>query len=881
MKQKKENNHLYLIDGHAFCYRAFYAIRELSNSKGMPTNAIYGVVTMLKKIIKEHSPSMMAFAFDSEGKTVRHEKYDQYKIQRKPMPEDLSSQISAIIEVVSAYNIPVFQIQGYEADDIIATIATKAENMGTNVTIVTADKDALQLVDDHIRVLSPGSFGDKIYSIKEVKEKYGVSPAQMQDFMALAGDTSDNIPGVKGIGPVTAGKLINEYGNLSAVFNNIDKIDKSTLKEKLKTGREMAEMSLELVKLDRGVPVDFDIRKTAISEADNEKLISLFHEFEFDKLLRDIVSPDEKKVDYRIISSDEEYSDLVDIIRKNNLFSFSFAVKSPGTICGLALSAEAGKACFISFDMSEGLPSRIKEIFEDTSITRVSCDIKKDFHSLRENGLMFNSGFFDVMLADYILDPSKNRHDLMSMAMRSLGYTLGNREGSGTDDSGQGKLDLGEGAGYFRFCEESDIALRLYHKQYPVLKKKKLFSLFKDVEMPLSEVLAVMESTGVGVDLKYLEKKSSELEKKLERLTSRIHELAGRKFNINSTKQLRAVLFDELHLPKFKKTKTGASTDESVLKKLSSMHELPATLLKYRELNKLKTGYYDSIKNLISSDGRLHANFNQAVTATDRLSSSEPNLQNIPVKTKKGREIRKAFVPYCKDNILLSADYSQVELRILAHLSEDRDLIAAFRQNKDIHRFTASLIFDCAEEDVTKQMRSTAKTVNFGIVYGMSAFRLSKDLDIPVKEAGDFIEAYFDRYKNIKKFMDETITFAKKKGYVTTILKRRRYIPEINSTNERVKGFSERAAINTPVQGSAADLIKLAMLRCFETFKGSDIKMLIQVHDELVFEVPGKKLSATAEKIRDIMESVIDLNVPLKVDIESGPNWADLNLLDI
>ena len=877
---KKNPNTLYLIDGHALCYRAFYAIKELYNSKGMPTNAIYGVITMLKKIMKKYSPGMIAFAFDSKGKTVRHKKYDKYKIQRKPMPDDLCVQISRIIEVVRAYNIPIFQIEGFEADDILATIAKKAESKGIDVIIVTPDKDALQLVNDNIKVLSPRGREDKIYGIKEVVKKYGVPPVLLTELMALIGDSSDNIPGVKGIGPVTAEKLINKFGSLSGVFEGVETIDKDNLKEKLRNGRQMAELSYELIKLDLDVPLDLDVDRTVLSEADNEKLISLFSEFEFDKLLKELVSSDDEKGEYSMLLDKKKQKKFFGLIRKKKFFSFSIALDENQKVYGLSLTVEPKKSYFICLEKKSGFPPDLKVIFDDVSIKKISYDMKQNIHILREYGLTAKNSDFDVMLADYIIDPSKSHYDLSSIALRSLGYNMAS-DSLKWEESGQGAIDFDNKIKFEPVCEESDITLRLYQVLYPVLKEKKMMPLFENVEIPLTEVLADMEDNGVGIDVDYINLKSSEIDKELNELTCEIYKIAGEEFNINSPKQLQNILFQKLELPVIKKTKTGASTDEFVLKKLSVMHELPKTLINFRELNKLKTGYYDSIKNLVTDDGRLHAKFNQAVTATGRLSSSEPNLQNIPIKTKRGREIRKAFVPTQNDKMLVTADYSQIELRILAELSKDKALMSAFTEGKDVHTFTASLIYDCDLKDVSKEMRSVAKTVNFGIVYGISPFGLSKDLDISVKDAQDFIEAYFERYKDVKTFIDKTIKTTQKTGYVTTILNRRRYVPEINSSNERVKGFAERVAVNTPVQGSAADLIKLAMIQCFNEFKLSEVKMLIQVHDELVFEVPKNEVLETSLKIKKIMENVIKIDVPLKVDIESGKNWLELKVLNI
>ena len=884
MSTKTKN--IYLIDGNSLCYRAFYGIRELTTSKGMPTNAIYGVVNMLRKLVKEHDPEMMVMVFDMKGPTVRHKKYEEYKVHRKPMPDELVDQMPRIKEVVEAYNIPVCQLEGYEADDIIATLAEKSRKKGWSVTIVTGDKDALQLVDDKVRVLSAHTSGEKVYGPDEVLEKYGVPPELMVDLMALMGDQSDNIPGVKGVGLVTASKLVKEFGCLSEIYKNIDKVSSDSLKKKLSEDREMADLSRELVELDRDVPVELDLDKSVVSDPDFERLAELFREFEFGKLLSEIVPKDVEDTKYCLKDDLKDVKALLGELKENKLCSVTYEVDAEGRPEGLAVSAKEGEGYFFPATLSKSDPKRWKEllkgIFEDEKILKAGYDMKEDIRLLTEEGISARGSIFDVMIADYLIDPARPKYDLESMAMRHLEYNLTHAGGQmawGSD--GQATMDMEAKEDHLKACESSDIILRLYGKLAPVLKEKELDKLFFDVEMPLVEILAEMELEGVGIDIIYLKKQSHEIEKKLADVTAKIYDLAGEEFNINSPKQLQVILYEKLSLPALKKTKTGISTDESVLSRLADMHELPRELLEYRELNKLKTAYYDSFLELADKKThRMHARFNQAVTATGRLSSSEPNLQNIPIKTPLGKEIRKAFVPGGKDMLLVAADYSQIELRVLAHLSQDKKLIEAFHKGEDVHKFTAALIFECELSEVTDKMRSAAKTVNFGIVYGMGAFSLAKDLGINVSEAQDFIDSYFKRYKGVSLYIDKTIEGARKNGFVTTLLNRRRYIPEINVSNERVKGFAERVAVNTPVQGSAADVIKLAMIGCHEEFSGTGVKMIIQVHDELVFEVPKDMLQEAVSRIRDRMEKVLDLEVPLKVDVEAGKNWLEMDTIE-
>ncbi len=880
----KEKKKLFLVDGHSFCYRAFYAIRELSTSSGMPTNAIYGVINMLHKLVKEYTPDMMAVVFDLKGPTVRHEKYKEYKIQRKPMPAELAAQLSGIKEVISTHNIPIYELQGFEADDIIATLARKAVGKGLDVVIVTGDKDAFQLVGDSIKVLRPQLKDNKMYDQDEVRYKYGVAPADMIELMALMGDASDNIPGVKGVGQVTARKLIEKYGTVERIYRNIDKITPAALKEKLLEGKDKASLSRELLILDTGLPVEVDEETMRLREPDHKNLARLYEKFEFQKLLREIMPKGTQPVAYSAYSSEEDIKRITGEIKKHKTIGFSIA-RAPdgGSIRGMAFSGEEGTAQYISFRADSGknrkISDMLKGILEERGTAKVGYDIKESLLCLQRHGMSLENADFDVMIADYLLEPSRPDRDLADIAMRHLAYNLSFKEGGDPqgDGDGQGTLGFSDAGVYNSSCEKSDMALRLYNVLKKELEEKHLIRLFRDVEMPLVNVLARMEAEGIGIDIEYMEEIERKTREKLADAEEKIYGLAEKKFNIDSPKQLQSVLFDKLGLPPMKKTKTGFSTDESVLRKLAGMHELPAVLLEYRALKKLKTTYCDSILEMTDREtGKLHTHFNQAVTSTGRLSSSEPNLQNIPVKAPLGREIRRVFRPGDKDRSLLAADYSQIELRILAHLSEDTNLLKAFSQEEDVHKFTASLMFDRPIDRVTDRMRSMAKTVNFGIIYGMSPFGLAKDLDIGVGEAQAFISAYFQRYSGVKVFIERTIGAVREKGYVTTLLNRRRYIPEIFSPNEHERGFAERAAINTSVQGSAADLIKLAMLACHRELKDSEVRMVIQIHDELIFTVPAGEIKETAEKVKRIMEGVMDLKVPLIVDVEAGENWMDL-----
>jgi DNA polymerase-1 len=881
----KSNKKFFVIDGNSFCYRAFYAIRHLSNSKGQPTNAIYGVITMIKKIIKEESPDMLAVTFDLKGPTFRHEKYKEYKITRKPMPDDLVSQMDYIKKVIAAYNIPIYELQGYEADDILATLASKAREKGIDTFIVTGDKDALQLVGPHVKVYSPHKDG-MIYGEREVRERFGVSPEKITDLMALMGDNSDNIPGVPGIGEKTAVELMREFGSLDNLLENTQKIKSESRRKKITASRELAILSRELATVKEDVPIEIKFEELNLKEPDGETLAGLFKELEFRNLLADFAPGRRYKGAWRLVDNKDDFTRMLDELRRAGRFAFDFETTHYDPMkarpVGVSFCRKEGEASYVPFNALEGMSEEdvlrgLKPIFENAKIKKIGQNIKYDALILKNLGITVNGIEFDTMVASYLLNPSKSRHNLGDMALEHLGRSIGSIEeliGKGKKAITMDRVPVARARDYC--CEDSDTAFTLAGVLGEKLKERGLHDLFTKLEIPLVSVLARMEYWGVEIDADYLNALSRSMEKDIARLARKIHKLAGEEFNIKSPKQLRVILFDKLKMPVVKRTKTGPSTDEEVLRTLSRAHELPKEVLRHRELSKLKSTYADNLPALINErSGRIHTSFNQTVTATGRLSSSEPNLQNIPIKTPAGKEIRQAFVAG-KGSVLLSADYSQIELRILAHLSGDENLISAFKEERDIHTFTASLIYGTSEEDVIEEMRNAAKTVNFGIIYGMSAYGLARDLGIEAQEAARFIDAYFARYPRIKGYLSGRVEAARETGFVTTILGRRRYIPEIKSSNASVRNFAERTAVNAPIQGSAADLIKLAMIDIDKSLDALGARMILQVHDELVFEVERGRLSGLAKAVKSSMENVMELALPVRVGLKAGQNWLEM-----
>lgn len=878
---------LFLIDGNSFCYRAYYAIRSLTNSKGRPTNAIYGFVTMLNKIVKENQPDMLAVAFDLKGPTFRHKKFEEYKIHRKPMPDDLASQIPYIKELVRAYNIPIYEFEGYEADDVLATLAKRAEEKDIETFIVTGDKDALQLVDSHIKVYSTHKDG-LVYDSKTVKDAFGVGPERITDIMALMGDTTDNIPGVPGIGEKTAIELIGQFGSLENLLKNVEKVKGESRKKTLKDNEKMAVLSKELAVLDIDVPIRVDFEDLKLKEPDQERLLELYKELEFKSLLKDVAPRGNLGSTYELVDDEKKLKKLIDELKKAGEFAFDTETTNEdpmlAELVGMSFSWKIGEAHYVpanKFFDAGFILEKLKHVFEDEDIKKIGQNIKYEYIILANYGIKLKGIIFDTMVASYLVNPSKLNHNLEDIALEYLNHRLTTSIeeliGKGKHAITMDKVDVDKVCQYC--CEDSDVTLRLKEILEKEISKKDLDELFYKVEIPLIEVLATMEMNGVCIDKDYLSELSKELDKKLNKLTKKIYDLAGEEFNINSPKQLSVILFEKMKLPVVKKTKTGFSTDEDVLTKLATKNPLPKALLEYRELSKLRSTYVDALPNIINpKTNKVHTSFNQTVTQTGRLSSSEPNLQNIPIKTEEGKRIRKAFIPSDKERNLVSADYSQIELRVLAHFSGDKHLIQAFKDGRDIHAFTASLVFGIEEKAVTAQMRAMAKTVNFGIIYGMSPYGLSQSLGIEVDKAKEFIDAYFERYPDVKSYLEGLIEDARSNGFVITILGRRRYIPEINNQDIRLRQFAERTAINAPIQGSAADIIKVAMIAIQEDLvkKNLDSKMILQVHDELVFDVPRKEMKEVCAIIKDRMENVISLKVPVEAHIEVGKNWLEM-----
>ncbi|MFA5148280.1 MAG: DNA polymerase I [Candidatus Omnitrophota bacterium] len=888
MSDKKR---LFIIDGNSFCYRAFYAIRALSNSKGQPTNAIYGFITMINKIIKDEKPGYIAIAFDLKGPTFRHKKYEEYKIHRKPMPDELVDQMPIIKDVVRGYNIPVFELQGYEADDILATITKRAVAGGYEVFIVTGDKDMLQLVGPDVKVYNVHKEG-LIYDRDAVRERYGVAPEGIIDLISLMGDSSDNIPGVTGIGEVTAKKLMEEYGSLEKVIKAAESgdIKSESLRGKIIQYREQALLSRELATVDRDVPIDIDLEKLRVTVPDKQKLYELFSELEFKSLMKDYSSPGKQvSGNYELVEGEEGLKRLIKELSGQKEFALDFETTGTDPMScepvGISFCWKEGRAFYVpigevkgGFDKA-GLFDRLKPVLEDEKIAKIGQNIKYEKLLLAVNGVEIKGVVFDTMVASYILNPSKLNHNLEDITLEYLDLRktpIKELIGEGKNRITMREVEVDKVRDYC--CQDSDATFRLKNVLDAQLTDKNLSKLFHEVEMPLLDCLTDMEFSGVAIDTAYLGKMSKDMEKQLEKITADIYEAAGAQFNINSPKQLAEILFVKLDLPPVKKTKTGQSTDVDVLEILSAAHPLPALLLKYREIQKLKSTYVDALPELVNpKTGRVHTSFNQTVTATGRLSSSDPNFQNIPVKTEMGRKIRKAFIAGRKGWSILTADYSQIELRILAHFSGDKELLKAFEGDRDVHAHTASLIFGVKEGDVTPEMRSIAKTVNFGIIYGMSPFGLSKELKIEISKAKEFIDAYFEKYGRVKVFLEDLVEEARQNGYVTTILNRRRYTPEIISKNNSVRQFAERAAINAPIQGSAADLIKIAMINIHNVIREKKLKskMILQVHDELIFEVPPEEVEEMKKLVKIRMEDVVKLNVPVKVQVKAGGNWLE------
>ncbi|MDH4164569.1 MAG: DNA polymerase I [Nitrospirota bacterium] len=890
MTSKTSRKTLYIIDGNSYIYRAFYAVRGLTSSKGLPTNAIFGFANMLMKVVKDKQPDMIAVAFDPKGPTRRHGEFAQYKAHRPPMPRDLVPQIPYIHRLVEAFRIPVFIQDGQEADDVIATVARRCHDQGLDVIIVTGDKDILQLVRQGITVYD--TLKEKTYGTDQVVERFGVPPDRVVEIMGLMGDAADNIPGVPGIGEKTAQALIKEYGTIENLLVHAPEITKPKLRQSLIENAELARLSRQLALLRSDVPLEIDLALLERQEPDAPMLIALLRELEFTSLLKYVHTEPLQEATYHTVLTPEELKALVDRLSAVPELCLDTETTSldpmQADLVGLSFAVRPYEAFYLPIGhVYDGAPAQIpaaaalsalQPVLEDPSIAKIGQNLKYDLLVLRHAGIELRGKAFDTMIASYVLNPSKPSHGMDSLALEYLNYktiTYNDVTGTGKKQKGFQEVDVPAATRYSG--EDADITLRLKEYLAPKLLEQNQEGLFQDVEMRLMRVLADMEYAGVRIDAGFLRAMSGKLQTETTRITATIYELAGSEFNINSPKQLAEVLFNKLGLPPVKKTKTGFSTDVDVLEQLAAVHPLPAEILSYRTLSKLKSTYVDALPAMINPrTGRLHTSLNQTVTATGRLSSSEPNLQNIPIRTDLGREIRRAFIAD-EGCLLLSADYSQIELRVLAHLSNDAALIQTFIEDQDIHTRTASEIFGLPAEEITSEMRRKAKAVNFGIIYGISPFGLAQDIGVSNAEAKRYIESYFARYPQVREFIDHTIDTARSTGYVTTLLGRKRFIPELSSSTVAVRNFGERMAINTPIQGTAADLIKLAMINIHQAIADKHLasRMILQVHDELIFDVPEKEIDRMKALVRELMEGVLKLAVPIKVEMASGRNWDE------
>jgi DNA polymerase-1 len=912
-----------IIDAMAMAYRAYFAFinRPLVTTKGEPTSAVYGFINQLIKIFEDHKPDYIAVAFDSQEKTFRHDKYENYKSSRAKMPDDMFPQLDRIKQLIEVMNIPLYIIPKYEADDIIGTAACEAEKQELETFIITPDKDFNQLITDKVKVIKPGGkVSDEIivYDTAKVKEEFGFEPKQMVDYLALIGDSSDDIPGVAGVGPKTAIPLIQKYGSIENLYEHIDEIDKPALKNKLITNKDNAFISKDLATIHCEVPLEFNFEDAKFTKPDYESLRKIFVELEFkdiynrllsiydsssaDTKLSEVVEDnistfDEKKAKYRLIRNVKEAEESANYFNKKELIVFDTETDSLNlfdlNIAGISFSSKKGEGFFIPLhpDGYEKLIANpderlsiadfiriFKKLFENKKIKKVCQNAKFDIAVLRNLGIKVKNLYFDTMLASYVIDPDQ-KHGMDDLSIKYLKYKpipLSDLIGPKKDST---KIFEVETEPLSRYSsEDADITYRLYEILDKEIKKENLTKIAYDIEFPLIPVLEDMEREGVNIDKDALKSLSKDLQILIDNYTNEIYKSCGEEFNINSTKQLQEILFAKLGLKSGKKTKTGFSTDARSLEYLRGQHEIIELLLEYRQITKLKSTYADALANLINPQtGRIHTSFNQTVASTGRLSSNDPNLQNIPIRTDRGKEIRKAFVPRDKNHVILSADYSQIELRIMAHISGDEGLSKAFKEKEDIHRSTAALVFMVKPEDVTPDMRRKAKEVNFGILYGIGPFGLKTRLRVSQTHAKEIITTYFSTFNRVKDFMDDSVMRAKEKGYAETILGRRRFLRNINSGNRVVRQFEERVAINMRVQGTAADMIKLAMINIHKELekRNAKTKMVLQVHDELVFDAHKDEVDEVRPLVKELMENALPLNVPVLVDTGVGDNWLD------
>ncbi|HXY41807.1 MAG TPA: DNA polymerase I [Vicinamibacteria bacterium] len=883
---------VHLVDGSGQFYRAFHAIRGLATSRGLPTNATYGFTTMLRKMLQDEKPEHVAVLFDPPGRTFRHQQYAEYKANRPTMDSDLAVQVPYIRRVCEAFRLPIIEVAGFEADDVIATLADQAVAAGFKVVIVTADKDMLQLVTGDTVVLNPGreGTGSTLLDRQAVEEKWGVPPERVVDVLALVGDSIDNVPGVPGIGEKGARDLVREYGSVEAVIENADKVKRAAYREGLKGHTAEALLSKQLVTLRRDVPVQLDLEAIVCREPDRAACHALFKELEFQALAREYapqVVPGTGE--HRLLTETGQVRAAVEKARAAGRLALGLVVTSGQAMralpLGIALSWSEGGSVYVplrhaGLDVDEALPGSealalLRPLLEDPAVVKASAHAKRDRIVLGRLDIALEGLDFDALLASYLVDPGRRGYELEDLAFEYLGERRGPcGDGVISQDAAAGAVATAAGS-------DAELVLRLHQPMTERLREEELALIFQTMEMPLVAVLADMERVGVKVDVEHLLAMSRDMEAQMAALTRQIHQLAKGEFNINSPIQLREVLFDRLGLKSAKKTaKTrAASTAEDVLEELALKHPLPRLILEYRAVQKLKSTYVDALPGLVNPEtGRIHTTFSQTVAATGRLSSTDPNLQNIPIRTPEGRRIREAFVA-APGYLLLSADYSQIELRVLAHLSKDPTLIDTFRRGEDVHDRTSREIFGPLSAVPKDEQRRISKMVNYALLYGKSAFTLARDLNIDRRQAEEFVAAYFARYPGVRRFIDETIVRARETGHVRTLLGRLRRLPDLRAKNFAVRMEAERQAMNTPVQGSAADLIKRAMIDLHRELgrRGMASKLILQIHDELLLEVPEAEAEAARELVRSVMEGALQLDVPLVADARLGRSWADVH----
>ena len=884
---------LFLIDGNSLLYRSYYAIHRLSTSQGFPTNAIFGFLNTLRKLIQQEQPSYLGIVFDTGKPTLRHKAFKDYKAHRKPMPEDMIVQIPVLKKVLEAMNIPLFEFEDYEADDVLGSLARQASGQNVSSVIISTDKDLYQLIDGDTSVFNPTK---EIYlDEKKVKEIFGVRPSQVVDVLSLWGDPTDNIPGVPGIGEKTSKQLINQFGSLRNLLKNISRIKNPRLREKIEQNLEMVEVSRKLVTIEQKLDIPFKLEDFAVSKPEEEKLSSLLKELEFTSLLSDYVKkPEEGRKDYSLILEERDLRRLISEIKKAKAVSIDTETDSPSPtiarLVGISFSTRAGEACYLPVGHDYvGAPRQIskekalvllREVLSEPGIKKIGQNIKYDSIILEREGLRLEGLDLDTMVLSYLLEPNWGKHNLERLALTYLGV----KAIPYADIVGKGKGQLTMNAVPMEkvvpyACQDADLALKLSSLLWPMVKEKNLAKLYREIELPLVELLGRMEIWGVKVDPRVLKDLSDEIGEGLDRLKKMIFKLSGEEFNINSPQQLAHILFHKINLTPLRKTRITKrySTSLDILQELAPLHPLAQYALEYRQMAKLKSTYADTLPRLINKEtGRIHTSYNQTVTATGRLSSSDPNLQNIPSRGQMGQRFRQAFIPE-PGHMYLAADYSQIELRILAHLSEDHNLIETFVQDRDVHEETARRVFGQSVLFDREELRRKAKIINFSIIYGTSAFSLAKELGTSNREAQDFIDRYFDQHAKVREFLEKTVEEAGERGYTETIFGRVRQVPELRQRDKMIQQAGRRIALNAPIQGSAADLMKKVMIDIWKEFKKKQLqtKIILQVHDELVFEVPDRETKDVEALVREKMEKVFSLRVPLKVHLGWGINWAE------